>query len=158
MNDDADEDEGILDDRGLVDVDLSRLEREWAGQAKRHRDLCDLAAKCKKEASYAKAQYDVTRAEVMLKVRKRPEKYGVDGKVGNDVAEAQVTKHPEVVAAQGKLIEAQYALDVAQAAVNASSHRKSALENAVNLWSMGYFAAPKERREATPPKKRKRQR
>ena len=125
------------------DVDLANLDRDWAGQAERHMEFCRIAAERRKKHDQKKAALDVAEAQAAKAIRKNPNKYGTDGKLTEPMVKASIALHPIYAAALQELIDAKYDLDIADAAVKASEHRKKALENEVSLWSQGYFAKPK---------------
>lgn len=135
----------IPDDRPIMSVDLANLEREWAEQAQRHQTFCEIAAERRKLHAEKKAALDVAEALAAKAIRKKPEKYGTDGKLTEPMVKASISLHPIYAKALQDLIDAKYDLDIAEAAVSASEHRKKALENEVSLWSQSYFAKPKEK-------------
>ena len=130
----------------IMEVDLNNLEREWSEQAKRHYEFCKIAAERRKVHAMKKAALDVAEAQAAKAIRKKPDKYGTDGKLTEPMVKASISLHPLYAKAEQEVIDAKYDLDIAEAAVSASEHRKKALENEVSLWSQGYFAKPKTSR------------
>ena len=130
--------------KSAMSVDLANLELEWAEQAKRHQAYCENAAERRKKHAEAKAALDVAEALAAKAIRKKPDKFGTDGKLTEPMVKASISLHPIYAKALQEMINAKYDLDIAEAAVSASEHRKKALENEVSLWSQSYFARPKQ--------------
>jgi hypothetical protein len=135
-----------MQDRGIMEIDLKRLEREWADQATRHQLLGQVVAHYRKDVEDAEASLDVAKARAELKIRRSPGKYGVDGALTEALVKANVILHPLYKGANDALIRAKFRLNKLDAVYKASEHRKKGLENEVSLWSQGYFAAPKTER------------
>ena len=137
----------LVGKRSIMDIDLGRLEEEWSTQAERHRILSEVVAIRRKLHAEAKAALDVAEAVSAKAIRKRPDKYGSDGKLTEPMVKASISLHPTYKEASQRVIDAKYDLDIAEAAVSASEHRKKALESEVSLWSQAYFAKPKKSRD-----------
>lgn len=134
------------------EIDQGRLDHEWLRQARLTRRAGIREAEAELTVNRAKANLDVTEAEVRRAVRKHPEKYGVtpgsrgltDAMVGEAVAVSR-----EVRVAQSELDEAKYSHAVAKAETAAMSDRRRALERLVELLSIDYFAEPRARGPAS---------
>lgn len=135
-----------LQGRGVMEIDLHNLEREWAEQPERHLIICAIAAVCSREVDHAKAEFEVAKAQSAKSIRKTPAKYLVDGKVTEPSVKEAIVLHPTYKEAMDKLIEAEAMKATADGMRSASDHRKKALENEVSLWSQSYFGKPKTER------------
>jgi hypothetical protein len=131
-------------DFDFFDVDEGNLVQEWRAQVKTHRRFCREQADKKAEHRRREAQLKVIRAEVRLDIRKRPKHYGII-KLSNDVVNDRAEVDPRVRKAVEREIVAAHAVEICVANVQASAHRKAALEDLVILRGQQYFAEPKVR-------------
>jgi hypothetical protein len=90
----------------------------------------------------AKQALEVVKAEVDKKIRKNPEKFGIE-KITENVIAATILINEEYQEAYAEYLTAKYESDMASGAVQAFEQRKSALENLVKLHGQQYFAGPK---------------
>lgn len=132
-----------LKGRSVMAIDMNRLEQEWAEQAERHRILCQIKALYQKMNDEASAALEVAEALSAKAIRKKPDKYGTDGKLTEPMVKASIVLHPLYKEANDQVIEAKYSMRLAEGNVSASDHRKKALEKVVDLWSQAYFGSPK---------------
>lgn len=133
----ADDNEIDFDPR----IDEQALDLEWLRQPKLYFKWASAYAAAKRDVSEAKAELDVTKAEVAAEIRKDPGFYGCKGTV--DAVNECAMLQPEYKAALRKLHRMQYHQDVIGAAVSSLDHRKKALENLVDLHSQNYFSEPR---------------
>lgn len=130
------------DGNEFVHVDEHNLDEEWKQQpALYHRYARKLADARHKEAE-CKADLEVTCAELERAIRATPERYGVS-KVTEALVEATVKVQAEYQRAVKAYNDARYNVGILSAAVDALSHKKSALENLVSLWARDYFSTPR---------------
>lgn len=134
------------DYESLVDLDESALDREWLRQPKLYMTFALQLAQAKLEHVTAKANLDVVRAEMELKVRDTPTDYDIN-KVTEAVISAVVETQPKVKRAVHELNIARHRVDVLEAIVNTLEHRKRTLENLVTLHGQNYFSTPRASKE-----------
>lgn len=126
------------------DIDLDRLEEEWTIQPKLVEHYGYQLADAKKEEALAEVQLDVAEAELSLEVRQDPAEFGLSDKPTVDAVKHTVACHKRYQKAKTKLIEATHLVETLKVAMSALEHKKKGLEKNVDLWSQGYFAAPRD--------------
>ena len=124
-----------------VSIDEQALDVEWLDQALRMGKYCSLVAEAQRELDLAKERLDVVTAELSHGIRSDPERYGLS-KVTEDSVKSTTIVQPEYQEASRDFITRKYEHAMAQGAVRAFEHRKSALENLVRLHGQSYFAGP----------------
>lgn len=137
--DDLDEDIG----RSVL-VDQHRLDEEWLAQPRIMRQASRRLADLKRDVAYAKANISVVEADVSLRVRQYPERYGLSAekRPSEDTVKATVSLDSGVRKAHKEHADATHLYDLAKADVDAIVHRKAALEDLVVLWCRDYFSDP----------------
>lgn len=126
-----------------IKIDPDQLDIEWLEQPSLFMKYSHHLAMVRKTLDESKQTLDIARAETDKKIRDNPAKYLSDGKVTETAVSNAVLKHPMYQEAYSNYLEAKYEADMAQGAVNAFDHRKTALENLVRLFGQQYFAGPK---------------
>jgi hypothetical protein len=126
----------------FFEFDPNRLDEEWLKQPRLFYEHATYLAKCRKEYEQAKAQREVVEGELARNIRKNPESYGLE-KTTDDIVKKTIPIQQEMQEAETNVIETQYAMNMAQAAVDALSHRKTALENDTSLRIYMWNAEPK---------------
>lgn len=134
------------DDSEFLNYSEHELDKEWQEQPHTFHKYAVILAAARLDHGHAKQAFDLAHAEISRGVRGSPERYGVD-KVTEDSIKAAIIVQAEYQRALRLLNEAKYDVDIAEAAVDALQQKKSALENAVVLWSRDYFSAPKLKKE-----------
>lgn len=129
-----------------LSIDRDCLDVEWENQSSLVFHWCEVLAEARLSYETTKSDYDVAKANCERTIRDKPEKFGITKLTEASVA-AALTIHPKVLAAEAAVRGARHAVDVANAMVTALDHKKRALENLVQLHSMGYFSDPKARNE-----------
>lgn len=124
-----------------VDIDAMQLDKEWQGQARRYKEVAEQLADQRAKTDAAKAELELTTAELRLAIRTDPEAYGL-AKVTEAALEDMVKLQPRYKRAVQTLADAKHEQDVVAALVEAMQHRKYALQELVALHLAGYFAAP----------------
>lgn len=127
-----------------LQIDINALHEEWLKQPVLYMKYAELAVQAQKERDKAKENLEVVRATLDRAMRKEPGNYGLD-KVTESALSATIVSHPDYLRANDALIEANYKLNLYDAAIKAFEHKKKALENQVQLWTMGYFSIPKDK-------------
>ena len=131
----------MQEEAASFDINLNQLHEEWRGQAQRVYNAGSHAAACEKTYAEAKAAFKKKSAQLRNDIRTHPSQYGLDKATEaavNDAAAADV----EYLRAEQKMIDAQYAMDLAFLASTTLEHRKKALEKIVDLWLRSYFSEP----------------
>lgn len=126
----------------IPEIDLTQLEKQFAEHPTLVESHADALADAKKKLAKVEDELEETDAKVKLAIRKDPESYGLDRVTEEGVKTAYVLdeRHRK---AKERVIRAQYDVDMLAGKMTVLSHRKSALENEVILFSQSYFAAPK---------------
>jgi len=130
------------DDFSFFDIDEHNLDREWVEQPSLYFKWARKVADARMVLDEAKAEVDVTKAEVSRLIRDDPEDFGLE-KVTEAAVTAAIPEHPDMMRAVKALSKAKHDVDIYQAAVNALDHRKRALEKLVDLHGQNYFSSPK---------------
>lgn len=123
-------------------IDINTLEKEWAEQPRlRFRYGVKLAEAAKRVAE-AKAEMELTYAELDTSIRADPEKFEL-GKVTEASLKATILNQKSYDQARKALIQSQYEESVLQAAVSAIDQRRFGLQKEVDLWLGDYFSTPR---------------
>jgi hypothetical protein len=121
-----------------INIDEGALDVEWVDHSRRMLLYCQNAAEAQKEVNLAKERVDFVKARLDQDIRAASQ-----GQTTREKSiEAAIITHPDYQAANNDYIERKYEHDIANAAVRAFEHRKSALENLVRLHANQYFAGP----------------
>lgn len=122
-------------------IDESALDTEWLQQASLTFKYCQLEADARKAVDDTKAQLDIVEAELDKEIRNNPEKFGLP-KITESAIKSAILVNENHINAKDEYSQAQYELNMAQAAVRAIYAKKDALENLVRLHGQQYFAGP----------------
>lgn len=125
----------------VLDVDMLRLDRDWAEQPKLYHQFADIAASAKRELDDALNVLEEVKAKLYGQIAKSPEQYGL-AKATENAINAAVLVHKRCIEAKQRVVEARYAVNAANAKVTALDHRKRALESLVKLMLADYGATP----------------
>lgn len=140
----------------LIEPDKDLLDEEWVRQPKLYHTYAVKLANAKMNVEEAKADYDLAEAElkrvageVSLKIRKEPNKYGIE-KITEDAVNSRVINsnaykeaRSDVDAAAAVILDYKHKVDIIAAAVRAIEHRKESLENLVKLVLADYYSTPR---------------
>lgn len=132
------------DDPSIFTIDLGCLDEEWVKQPDLYHDYAKELANARRVYEEAKARLKLTDAELELEIRKEPKAFDLV-KVTESVIAAVVEVQEGHQKAVSAVIKARHRVDLLEGAVTALDHRKRALEKAVDLWSMSYFAEPRSK-------------
>ena len=127
-----------------ADIEIAELalDAEWLDHSRRMFSYCSHAADTHREMDLAKERVDVVKAELDQQIRTNSKGFGLGEKVTEGAIQATILVQPEYQEATRAYIQRKYEYEVAQGAVKAFDHRKSALENLVRLHGQQYFAGP----------------
>jgi len=124
-----------------ISIDGEALDQEWLNQPalflKYSRHYSDMT----RRLDEAKQNLDIAKAEADKRIRKNPEKYGLEKTTDSVVANAILIEEG-YKDAYDEYLSAKYEVDMARSAVSAFEQRKSALENLVRLFGQQYFSGP----------------
>lgn len=126
-------------DRPLLEIDKYRLDEEAEGQPGLYLFWADKLAKAELRLAEAKAELDLTRAELSRDIRGRWVEFE-PGKPTNEAVEIRIFVNKEYQAAVRAVNDAKYDVDHCKAVVRGAEHRKSMIESLVYLQGQGYFA------------------
>lgn len=135
-------------------INLSQLDREWVRQSGYVHAYGQQQAAAKRDLEEAKSQLEATRAMIAKEVRADPEKFDLE-RATVDATKDAVQLDERYQAAEAKVREAKYKVDMLAAALNTLEHKKAALQNLVTLHGRDYFSEPVAEEGATPPKRRR---
>lgn len=127
-----------------IEIDESALDIEWLNQAPLALKYAKNWAQCSRDLRIAQEEIKIIRSELIKEANEQPEKCIGKGKPNAADIEAYYRNHLRHKDVKQKIIDFQYAVDVAEIAKNEISFtRKAALENMVVLHGQQYFAGPK---------------
>jgi len=125
----------------ILHIDKHNLDEEWLAQPEMFFWYAEKLADARADVERAKANLQVTAADLDSQIRERPEDFGIV-KTTEAALKAAVLCQDDYREAQRVLIEAEHTSDLFDAAVKALDQRKRALENLVSLHGQSYFATP----------------
>lgn len=125
-------------------VDELHLFDEWGGQPALVYEHRTKLAEARRKAAEAKAALKVAEAELARDIRAMPTAFGLPDKhPANDVVDKTVLLQKEHRGAVSELINADYEVDMLEAAVQTLEHRKKALEKMVEMVLAGLRGEPR---------------
>jgi len=124
-----------------VSIDDSSLDVEWLAQARLTFKYCQLEADARKAMDDTKSQLDIVEAELDKEIRNNPEAFDLP-KITESAIKSAILVNENYINAKDEYAQAQYELNMAQAAVRSIYAKKDALENLVRLHGQQYFAGP----------------
>lgn len=129
-----------------LSIDLCRLEEECISNPVMMREWSDKLADAKREAAHVEAQLKLTYAELMKKIRQRPDAYGVD-KVTEESVKAAILCHDDHKIAVAAVIDADHAVDILKGMTESIHERGKQLTNACALHGQQYWSRPRADQE-----------
>ncbi len=125
-----------------IRIDQDALDIEWLEQPSLVFRYSKNLAERKRIVEKLKTEIDLIKADLDKEIRLNPEAFEII-KLTETTISNTVLQQKEYKNIYRGYIDARYELNIAQAAVDAVEHRKSALENLVRLFGQQYFAGPK---------------
>ena len=125
-----------------IRIDQDALDVEWLEQPRMVFVYSKNLAFRKRLLEKVTQEIALVKAEIDKEVRQSPELFNVNVKLTETVVNNTIIQQKKYVDIYNEYVEAKYEVNIAQAAVNAMEHRKSALENLVRLFGQQYFAGP----------------
>jgi hypothetical protein len=135
--------------RKQVDIDRYQLDEELVRQPQKYYDWAIKAVKAGEEKENAKHALDIVKADVEKRIRKNPERYGIDDPKESAI-KLEIPRHPKVKRYTRKYIQATYNERVLNEAKTSFAQRKSMLQSLTQLNIQLHFAevpVPKEFKE-----------
>ena len=129
-----------------IRIDPDSLDVEWLRQAELVKKYGVHQANTRKEMDEMKETLEAVKAKLDMRIRSEPEAFGLP-KVTEGAIQSTIILQEEYKEAMAEYSEAKYENDVALSVVEAFRHKKSALENLVQLLQSSYFAGPKSPRD-----------
>lgn len=136
-----------------LDIDIYDLHQECRKQSAAYKKWANRHANAVDEMDRAKSAMELSYADLMLKINKRPGKYGLDKTTG-PLLESAIIVQPEYQQAVDAYHTAKHNANELKGMVDAMSDRKKMLELEVQLWFGSYFADPKVKAEPTKRRKK----
>lgn len=124
-----------------LELNPHRLDEEWRDHPDKMQYVGEQLALANDLVDRMKSKLDLVKAQVELKVRKRPAAFGID-KVTETSCEAAVTASEDVQEAVRKFNRAKLRQGELKALYEARKDCRSALENLVKLQLAAYFSEP----------------
>ncbi len=128
--------EGSLD----LEVDRLRLDDEWVKHPKQYYVWAEKAADAQYVYDQAKAELELTKAELDQEIRNNPGTYGLPEKVTEVRLANTIILQNEYQVVLKHLNTKKHELDIAHAAVNTLEQRKRQLTVLVELWIRDYYS------------------
>jgi len=119
-----------------IQIDQSNLEEENAVQPSLYEFYSTPLVSARTELDRAKANYDATKAQIELAIRRQPPE-GL--KITESVIEALVVDNREVQEARDNVLVKQEAVNVLYNAVEAVLQKKGSIDNLVKLYAKDYY-------------------
>jgi hypothetical protein len=129
-------------DASFLEIDQHALDEEWVNQPELFYRYAAEKAQADREVDEAKAELDITRAELDEKIREDPSEYGIN-KLSNPAVERALSRCKSYQQAVEALADAKYKAAILDAAVKALDQRKYALQSLVSLHGQNYFSTPR---------------
>lgn len=120
-----------MDYNKITNIDESRLEKEWVGQADRYMEVVQAEAQAARTVDEVKEKLEVTEATAGKKIR--DERAASGAKCTEKEIEGLLVLDKAVAAVRAELRQAEYDAVIVKGARTAMEHRRSALENLVKL-------------------------
>ena len=129
-----------------TNIDSSQLDIEWLEQPRLTMMYARHQAGIQRDEETAKEKLEFVSAELDKKIRKNPEKFGIE-KITESVIRNTILLSHEYEQANTEYIDVRFENNVAKGAVRAMDTKKVSLENLVKLNGQQYFAGPRSPRD-----------
>lgn len=126
-------------------IDKSVLDDEWVSQLGMVRHYGYELAEAKREMEEAKTAVELLNANLSLRIRTRPRKYGLT-KVTEAAIKDAIAVEVLTSEEHANLLKAKDKVNVVAVATNTLEHRKKALEDIVYLTGIGYTGEPRAKK------------
>ncbi len=132
----------LVDTASPFQIDTNDLAGEWVLMSQQTRAVGRREADARHTLDQAKARLAVCRAQLSLRIRKRPGDFDLpeSKSPSNDVVDAVIETRSEYGKAVNEVSQAKYVLDLAEADSNAFLTKRKALERLVELLGLDYWS------------------
>lgn len=124
-----------------IRINKYKLEEECEKHPSLYYRYSELLAQAKNERDDELDRLAVVLANVEVEIRKDPP---IDCKLTENLIKALIEENKKVISQKSKVRECKKQVHILEAAVNAIEHRKSMLNNLVQLYIKGYYSKPGE--------------
>ena len=131
-----------------IHIDESGLDVEWLRQPKLMFFYAKMVAELRRTLDRRKERLNIVKAELDKKIRQNPADFDIERITETAVSNTILTQEA-YKEASADIIDTNYELSIAQAAVSALNDKRTALENLVRLYGQQYFAGPSVPRNIT---------
>ena len=126
----------------MFTIDKARLDVEWESVSVRSFSMHKLAAKTQLLLDDIKRQMEVARAKVDSEIRRDPINNGFpSGKTTENGIESAIVLDSKIQELASQINDARYRVNLAEAAVEAISTKKKALDGLTQLHSTNYYTS-----------------
>jgi hypothetical protein len=122
-------------------IDPGALDIEACQQAELFFKWAERAIDARHEYDQAKFRMGVKEADLAIRIRKEPSKFGI-AKVTDKSVDAAISKHPEYQEAHEDYLDARRNSMLLDKAVDAMEQKKRMIEVMITLHGQSYFAGP----------------
>jgi hypothetical protein len=132
------------DEPDFFAIDQNNLDSEWVNQPKLCRRYSERLADAQRDLEQAETKLEVVDADLDYRIRKKAgsgEKKPTEAAIKN-----QLIRSIEHIEAVAKIQKLRHRVGILRAAVKTVDHRKTALENLVDLRLADYFSEPRVRK------------
>lgn len=128
----------------VFDIDLNRLEEECADQSLLYIEYSEKLKSARNKESEAKADMELTEAEIGLAIRKNPSKYKLpkDCRITESMISTTVLTTKKYKKVRAEYMKTKGRADTLQTYVNALEHRKRMITNLQELHGQQYWSKP----------------
>jgi hypothetical protein len=123
----------------ITEIDKDNLDKECISLPSNYRRFAFLSAEAKRDMLEAKAYLEVISAQLSLRIRSHPGKFGIE-KITESIVSATILVQDQYAEGQKAFLKAQHRHEMTSAVVWALEHKKKALTLLVELHGLGYFA------------------
>jgi hypothetical protein len=131
-----------------IQIDESGLDVEWLRQPKLMFFYAKMVAELRRALDRRKERLNIVKAELDRKIRQNPADFDIE-KITETAVSNTILTQEAYKEASADIIDTNYELSIAQAAVSALNDKRTALENLVRLYGQQYFAGPSVPRNIT---------
>lgn len=133
-----------------LEINKHNLDEELVKQPQLYMQWALLCCQATEDKDAAKKDLDLVKAQVEAKIRKKPKRYGVDGKLTESLVKTLIVLDPKVQRYDAAYLKAAHEEHALGKMEKAFSMRKSSLESLVQLDLRLHFSEPRipqQRRE-----------
>jgi hypothetical protein len=133
-------------DRPIFEVDELTVGEHWHKHADVFADIAEQHAEAKLDLAELEAELEVCEATLDLKIRKDPEKFGIE-KIAEAAVKARITIDKKVQELQAEIRQQEHRVNVLSGWIKSLENKRKAMENIVTLRGQSYYAEPRVSQE-----------